>query len=303
MIAIKHSQSLCEPFVDYLNITSPKDNLQSLTNALRPFIDALGMSEVKQGFFRLPDCEGTIKIFLKSNVSVFGASGQVLQRLRNKGLYNQYLAEFANYEHRISMMHVTCDYRIDAPKYLSKLYATAQKGAIYLTRKAINPLHVAMQVGRNLEGADTGTVYLGKRQNSDVWARVYDKRQERIAKGFDDPMPMLRVEIAVQSDVNATLRDASLPSDIFYHHASRSLVEAPASFTGWQPHGQGFHIPPNQFEPTPHERLTFIAENSLDITRIFELASASYGDDALAEIQKIIRNRFIRFKNGQVSHQ
>lgn len=303
MIAIKHSQSLCEPFVDYLNISSPKDNLQALRNALRPIIDALGMSEVTEGLFSLPERLGTLKFATRGKVCIVSASGGFLSLLRSRSIYNHYLAEFANFEHRISMMHVTCDYSADSPKVLAKLYQKASTGGIYLTRKAVNPDHVSKLLGRNREGADTGTVYLGSRANSDVWAKVYDKRQERLAKGEPDIQPMLRVEIAVQSDVNATLRDASLPSDIFYHHASRSLVEAPASFTVWQPHAQGFEIPPNQFEPTPHERLTLITENSFDITRIFELAHDSYGDDALAEIQKVIRNRFIKFKNGQVSQK
>lgn len=303
MIAIKHSQSLCEPFVDYLNISSPKDNLQALVNALKPILDALGMSEVIEGLYRLPDAKGTFKAHTKGKVAIFGASGQFLDRLRSKGLFNHYLAEFANFDHRISMMHVTADYRVDSPKYLSKLFDSAQKGRILLTRKSINPLHVTKLLGRNLEGADTGTVYLGNRSNSDVWAKVYDKRQERLAKGFDDPLPMLRVEIAVQSDVNATLRDASLPSEIFYHFAGRSLVQKPDGLSGWEPHAQGFVIPPSSYEPTPHERLTQIVENSCDISRLFELAHVSYADDALAEIQKIIRNRYTKFQNGQVSQK
>lgn len=301
MIPIKYSYCLQDPFVDYLNITSPKDRLESILNALRPYLDGLGMSEVTEGLFRLPDAKGTFKAYTKGKVAIFGASGQFLERLRSKGLYNHYLAEFAEFEHRISMMHVTADYRIDAPKYLSKLFDSAQKNQISLTRKSINPLHVTKLLGRNLEGADTGTVYLGNRANSDVWAKVYDKRQERLAKGFDDPLPMLRVEIAVQSDINATLRDASLPREIFYHFAGKSLVEKPNDLQGWEPHADGFAIPENDADITPHERLTRIVDYSNDVTRLFNLAYASYGPDALEEIQKIIRNRYTKFTNGQVS--
>ena len=303
MIAIKHSQSLCEPFVDYLNISSPKDNLHSLRNALRPILDVMGMSEVTEGLFSLPERLGTVKFSTRGKVCIVSASGGFLSQLRSRSIYNHYLAEFANFEHRISMMHVACDYSANSPKFLGKLYQEAVAGNVYLTRKAVNPLHVSKLLGRNLEGADTGTVYLGNRANSDVWAKVYDKGQERIAKGEPDIQPMLRVEIAVQSDVNATLRDASLPSEIFYHFAGRAIVEKPAGLAGWEPHAEGFVIPPSTYEPTPHERLTQIVENSCDIGRLFELASVSYGDDALVEINKIIRNRFIKFQNGQVSQK
>lgn len=302
MIAIKHSYCLQEPFVDYLNITTPKECLESILSGLKPIIDSLGMSEVIEGLFTLPDVNGTFKAYLKAKVAVYSASGQFLERLRSHGLYNHYLAVFGQYEHRISMMHVTADYRYDSPKYLSKLFDTAQKGEVCLTRKAVNPLHVTKLLGRNLEGADTGTVYLGNRKNSDVWAKVYDKRQERLAKGFNDPLPLLRIEIAIQSDVGATLRDASLPREIFYHFASRSLVQLPKGLSGWVSHAEGYVLPETSLDITTHQRLTRICENSFDIGRLFELALADYGDSALEEIQKIVRNRFIKFKNGQVSH-
>lgn len=301
MIAIKHSLCLSEPFVDYLNISSPKDNLQTLRNALQPIIDGLGMSEPTEGLFMLPEGAGALKITTRGKVCIVSASGGFLRELRVRSIYNHYLAEFAHLEHRITMMHVTCDYSVDAPKYVGKLYQKAVNGEVYLTRKAVNPIHVSKLLGRNQEGFDTGTVYLGSRKNSDVWARVYDKRQERIAKGELDAPPTLRVEIAVQSDVNATLRDASLPLEIFYHFASRSLVDKPKGLKGWEPHGEGFDLPQTEDTLTPHERLTRIAEHSNDITRLFNLAYASYGDDALAELQKIIRNRYIKYANGQVS--
>jgi hypothetical protein len=301
MIPIKYSLCLGEPFVDYLNISSPKDRLESILSGLRPILDSLGMSEVIQGLYELPDVNGTFKAYIKNKVAVFSASGQVLERMRQAGVYNHYLAVFSQFEHRITMMHLTCDYRIDAPKYLDKLYDKAQKGEVYLSRKAVNPLHVSKLLGRNLDGADTGTVYLGNRKNSDIWAKVYDKRQERIAKGYDDPMPTTRIEIAVQSDVNASLRDASKPRDLFFHIAAKSLVQKPKDCNEWVAHGQPFELPDTTLNLTTHERLTRVCENSFDIGRLFKLAIDDYGDSALDEIQKIIRNRYIKFKNGQVS--
>lgn len=304
MIPIKHSLCLGSPFVDYLNITAPKDLLGTILSGLKPFIDVLGMSEPSDGLYRLPEpLNGTFKVFTRGNVVVFGASGGFLSALRERSLYVHYLMGFAHHEHRISMMHVTQDYEVDAPKTLTKIYNKGVKGDLYLTRKSINPLHVTKLLGRNLAGFDTGTVYLGNRANSDVWAKVYDKQQERIAKGDLDAKPRLRVEIAVQSDVGATLRDASLPSELFYHFAGNSLVERPKGLNGWSAHGEGFTIEAPAFEPTAWERLSKIVDFSNDIGRLFDLALAEYGDDALPEIQKIIRNRFNRFQAGKVSRE
>src|SRR5450830_1701966 len=50
-----------------------------------------------------------------------------------------------------------------------------------------------------------------------IWARVYDKREERVSRGFADPGPLVRVELVV-SGVGATLRDVSDPSALFYHY-------------------------------------------------------------------------------------
>lgn len=300
MIPIKNKHRICEPFVDFLNITSPKDGYEQVFNALRPILDLAGMSEVAEGLFSRPNATGTFKMHSRGPVMIFGASGGFLEALRMLGLYDQYLLVFSEFDHRISMMHVTADYQVDSPRVISKVYALANKGGLFLTRKAINPLHVSKLLGQNLEGADTGTVYLGSRKNSDVWAKVYDKRQERLAKGFPDTGPLLRVEVAVQSDVGATLRDASVPRELFFHIAARSLVEPPGDLNGWAPHGAGFMVEKRP-EPTTWERLMRIVESSGDVHRMFTLARAEYGDDASEELQRAIRKQYSLYEKGVAS--
>lgn len=299
MIPIKSELCLSEPFVDYLNISSPKDNLESILRAIRPYFDVCGMSEVTEGLFRMSDGSGTAKVFTRANVAVFGCSGAFLQKLRDVGLYNRYLAEFVEFEHRISMMHVTCDYSVDSPKVLKRLSKIAFSGDVSLTRKSIAKQHVNFVQSLNPDGAITGTVYLGNRANSDVWAKVYDKRAEVFARqGLDGP-ERIRVEIAVQSDVGASLRDASVPKDLFYHFAGRSLVSVPDGVLPWHPHGDGFELLPKQ-DLTVHERLRNIADFSLDIERMYSIASSEYGSDAVEEVLRIIRRRFERMVNSSL---
>lgn len=301
ILPINYDYCLCEPFTDYLNLTSQKENGEAILTELMPILDSLGCSEVLEGYFQLPSKLGMFKVSVRGQVSIFSASGGFLEALRKANLYGDYLVVFSEFEHRVSMLHATVDYRLDSPEYLEAIYQKASSGDLQLTRKSLNPLHVSRLTGKNGEGVDTGTVYLGSRKNSDVWAKAYDKRQERLAKGFDDVGPMLRIEIAVQSDVGATLRDASNPHDIFYHFASRSLVLPPEKFKGWEPHGAGFMIEKRQEDFTTWQRLWGIIANSSDFDRVVTLAIADYGDDAEKEISKLIHKKIRLMSNGQGS--
>lgn len=292
-LPISHSYCLCDPFCDYLNITSPKINQEAILNLIKPFLDVIGCLEQVTGLFSCAGGFGMFKTYVRGSVCVFSASAGVLDVFRKLNMYDEYLAIFYDFEHRVSMLHATVDYRIDSPELLDVIYQLGSSGQISLTRKSIDQKNVSRLIGKNLDGIDTGTVYLGKRQNSDVWAKAYDKRQERIQKGFSDPGPTLRIEIAVQSDVGATIRDASNPFNLFYHFAQRSLVTAPPAFTGWEPHGTGFNIERQKLDLTTWQRLWGIIENSTDFKRVIDLAVADYGTDAALEIKKLVSKRIL----------
>lgn len=293
ILPINNDLSICSPFCDYLNVTSPKENQGSIMELLKPFLDVCGCLEVYEGTFSMPQGLGTFKLSVRGQVSIFSASGGFLSALRAKGLYDSYLMSFADYEYRISMMHVTVDFRVDAPKYITKLYQRSTAGDVRLTSRFIAPQNVKQIIGKDDQGRDTGTVYLGNRANSDVWAKVYDKKQERQSRGDFTYPPTLRIEIAVQSDVGASLRDASNPHDIFYHHAQHSLVTPPACFKGWTSYGEGFITERVKSDITPWQQLKSILEFSSDFKRFIDIANASYGVDALQEIQKLVRSRYV----------
>lgn len=300
ILPIKNEYCLSEPFTDYLNLTSPKENLGAILNEVKPILDSLGCSEVVEGLFQLPSKLGTFKVSVRGQVSIFSASGGFLDALRANKLYGDYLVLFSEHPHRVSMLHATVDYRVDAPEYIEAIYQLATSGGVSLTRKAINPLHVTKLTGKNPDGVDTGTVYLGSRKNSDVWAKVYDKRQERLSKGLNDPGPMLRVEVAFQSDVGATLKDAYNPKNIFYHFASKSLVIAPDNVGKWAAHGEGFILEKPKQDFTAWQRVWGIMEFSSDVSRCVDIAISEWGADAAAELSKLITKRVRLRENSTI---
>jgi hypothetical protein len=290
ILPIKQNYCLCEPFCDYLTITTPKDNDKSLLNDVMPILDALGCYEDGENQFYEPLGKGLFKIYTRGNVDVYNASGAFLGALRSKGLFNDLLMQIANYPHKVTRLDATVDFRLDAPEYLEEIYQRGSTGLINLTRKSVNTDHVTRLSGKNREGIDTGTVFLGSKEKSEVYAVCYDKRQETLFRDRQDPGLMLRIEIRIKGQ-GATLRDVSKPHDIFYNYACKSLVEPPEKFTGWVGYGEGFELETSKDNFTVWERLWSKFSNSRDIEKIVTLALDEYGSDALEELTKLLRKR------------
>lgn len=281
------------PFADYLNVTVPFEQAQAVREALLPVIDSIGsFEEVEEGLFQFVELRagargslevqkaGVLKMKRRGKVLVVSASGAILGRMRSAGLYGEYLAVLGSFPHRVSMLHATADYYVPSPpSAIAQVKQAASAGELSLTRKRLLPSQCVYLLGADSDGLETGTAYLGQRQNADVWAKVYDKRHERLSRGFSDPGSVVRVEVAVQSGAGATLRDALDPSDVFFHFAGRSLVEVPLEFAGWSPHGEGYVLGERR-ERTLFERFENLLEGSRDVRRLADMAIQLYGDMA-----------------------
>lgn len=291
------------PFTDYLNVTTPVDNADAVRSALVPLVESLGAFEEVEGegfrFFDprivsgkvqlVPD--GMLKMKPRGKVLVVSASGAVLRRLRERGLFSEYLAVLSSFPHRVSMLHATADYHVASPPaVIARVKEAASAGELSLTRKRLLPSHCTYLLGADCDGLETGTVYLGNKANADVWGKVYDKRHERLSRGYPEPGSIVRVEIAVQSDAGATLRDAMSPRDVFYHFAGRSLVEVPADFSGWSPHGEGYVLGERR-ERTLFERMDSLIDCSVDIAKVGAMAIVLYGDMAAQVIGRKVVQR------------
>lgn len=282
---LRHGSMVGPVFCDFLTISTPKGHEMDLRGAIEPVIESLGPFEQTDGDYRLYEVRegmlqaaGLFKLYRRGKVCLCAAGGQALAKLREAGKLGDYLAALGSVPHRVTMLHATADYEAHASEVVRSVYEAAKAGEVSLTRKRIMPGHCSALLSPNDRGEDTGTVYLGKKGNADVWAKVYDKRWERVSKGFADPGPVVRVEVAVQSDIGATLRDALHPASIFWQFAGRSLVEAPPEFVGWEAHGEGFAIDPSP-QRTLFERMQTIVDNSADLTRLCRMAWAEYGDE------------------------
>lgn len=286
------------PFADYLNVTVPFDIGAEVSDRLLPVIESLGtVSEVDHGVYRLFDDDrlkptgAVFKFRKRGKVHVISASGMALSALRSKGFFADYLRELSLFPHRVSMLHATQDYFVQSPSsVILAVKDAAFSEQLYLTRKVLRKCHVNALLSPGDTGEETGTVYLGNRANADVWAKVYDKRHERMQRAGFDPGPIVRVEIAVQSDVGATLKDAFNPHDLFFHFASKSLVEAPQGFKGWSPSGEGFVLGESR-EILPLDRLDRILDFSLDLTRLVDIAVSAYGVKAGDVLSRLLRKK------------
>lgn len=288
---------LDSPFSDYLNVTIPLGHAEELRESIIPVIEELGpFTEDEQGLFRLHDSKlkptrSTFKIKPRGKVLIISASGGALRALRDHRLFDAYLSELGSFPHRVSMLHATQDYVVPSTSdVVLKVKGAAYAEEISLTRKRVLSANVKALLSPNGDGEETGTIYLGDRKNSDVWAKVYDKRHERLSNGFADPGSIVRVEIAVQSDVGASLKDAHNPFNLFFNFAGKSLVEVPSTFKGWSPAGEGYVLTTRR-EVLPYERLVRFMEHSLDIAKLAELAVAAYGARAGAMLSRELTKR------------
>lgn len=291
------SSMLGSPFADYLNLTFPLSVEEDVRLAIEPIIEGLGPFEVDdQGLYRLFNSQlrptgGTVKLLKRGKVLFCSWSGVALTQLRETLLFDDFLSAVMAFPYRVSMLHATQDYYVEsAPSVIMEVKRRAQAGDYQLTRKRIPPQQVKAITTANEAGIETGTVYLGKAGNADVWAKVYDKQNERLSKGYSDPGSIVRVEVAIQSDVGATLRDVHDPLEIYFHFAGKSLVERPKTLQGWSSYGEGYVLPKKR-DVLPYERLERFLDHSISVRKLVGLAVDAYGEKAGEALGRMIRKR------------
>lgn len=237
------------PSADWLSVSFPADSHSLVSSSVREVL------AVVPGVAAFPNGEGwcfpsgglvQFRNAHSSRVWVLSASGAAIAGLRAAEVFGDYLRALGSESHRVTRLDVALDVRVSAPPRLAALYARAVRGEVSLSRKSLNPgRHVSRYLSPGSDGQDTGTVYLGGR-SAEVTARVYDKRQECLARGLADPGPWLRAELTVRSAVGPSLRDAWEPVPLFWHFMASALegiVEPPTGVSGWTAGGIGFSLP------------------------------------------------------------
>lgn len=265
------------PFCDYLDVTVPLMRADSLLDGIHPVLLEAGhvcTSAGDESYVRLyRGEEGVCSTKPVRDVLRVSASGGVLASLRSSGLFANYLAVIGEDDHRVTRIDAAIDVLTDAPPVVRDVLHRGRCGEIALTRKRVPPssVHFANRLALYSEApVVTGTVYIGRKGN-EASAKVYDKRNERMDRGLPDPGPWLRYEVTARSGLRPSLRDAWVPSELFYHLAAPGLVPRPPGIADWVPHGVGFVLP-KRSKLDPAAALKRRLDSSLELEAWLELA-------------------------------
>jgi hypothetical protein len=285
-----------EPFCDFLKLSVPLGELPFLRDRLEPLVVEAGGHARTPDLFDLGEL-GTVKFGTWGKVGTVGVSGDALGALRRAELFLRFLSAVAECPHRVTGVDLAVDVAEDGPVVVAGWRERGLAGGVQLTRKVLRRDQVNWRFGPGVvDGRETGTVYLGNRK-MDVWAKVYDKRNELLKRAVDrhgrhpsvvelnDPGPLTRYEVTCGRHVGATLRDVVEPAALFWKFAS-SLLERPEGVPEWESQAMGFELP--RWEPDPVRQLRLLLESSADVKRVLKLVHQLGGpapDEGLARLR------------------
>ena len=229
-----------KPFCDFLTVSVPKSHDAALKDVVHEFAIVLEAVPDRSPGTWNPRSGGLFRYSQRKNWAALEASGCVLAALRAKRVFGDYLQALGSMPWRVTRLDAALDLPRRAAPFLHAIYARGSKGDISLGRKAVVGTEVLQYFSEPLypgERLRTGTVYVPaqrfglKRQ----YATVYDKRQERIRRGFPDPGPLLRLEAKAGRQKGATLSDAWDPTALFYDIMSPDIIAKPDGVPDWSP--------------------------------------------------------------------
>lgn len=283
--------------VDYLNVTVPEDHSQPVESSLLGVVSAVGATAAYEGLYRLLE-GGTFKAASKRGFRLYSASGGFLAALRGYGLMNSYLSSFVGYPHNVSMLHIAHDVPGDSPRELRRVLRQARSSSgVRLTRKKLSPSkQVKSIMSLDDKGRETGTVYLGTRK-SEVWAKVYDKRHERLQNAGVETPATTRYELSVSGKAGASLRDVDSPEAMFWHFMSE-VLDRPEGVADWCPAGEGFSLP-STVSLLPAEALRRQLEDSAALQQWFDLVDR-IGPEGYRFFLRLVHERFAAHSNQPV---
>ena len=248
------SSPALEAFCDWLDVTFAPDNCP-YPDVNRLLLDS-GFEVLGSGFsgggvftYLTPKpWRGTVRVEQGSRWAKISASGDACGYLRHCKAFESYLWALASSPHTITRLDATLDLSMDGADLVDALRRRYPAGSVNLGRKAI-PTSVILAVRG--DGRETGTWYAGYRTAARVVAKVYDKAWQMLSRYGEEIPPTGRVEVTVKKGYGATLRDAALPTALFWHAASPALLKAPEGVPVWQPNDDlgGWQAPPRLFDP------------------------------------------------------
>jgi len=276
---------------DWLSVTVPWDQSGGLSADILDAMAPLRLLEAPGGDGRwLTPSGGSVRVQRLGSVFSVSVSGRALADVREAGAFDALLWVLADRPYRVTRLDAARDVATHAPPVLAALYERGKARGLRLTQR---PAPVSWTKSASLTGEDTGTVYVGRR-TSEVFARVYDKRQEMLDKGEPDPGPLLRYEVVVKGTMGVTLQDVARPALVYWNFAAPALHPFPVGVYvgGWRPWAVGFDLP----KPAPREgtdRLQRSVEGSGTLAAWIEAADA-LGPHGRAYLRSLLLQRLDR---------
>ena len=269
---------MTEVFCDDLRVTVPLDFWPDVSGPLAAVLADVGMApefrDDKREQWRVQG--GTVRTETYRVVRSVSASGQALARMRAMGLLGGFLATLGAVPCKVTGLHATLDREEPTPEVLERLMVkAASPEGLRAGRKRIPLGDLQRYLVRLPDGTDTGSIYCGPKTN-EIRPVVYDKREERMAKGLPDPgVDITRYELRLR-DVGATLRDAFDPTAIFWKYMAPDFLPAPENVPEWVPHGEGYALD-KPVPLSPAERLSRRFMDSLDVADLVKIAASFPG--------------------------
>ena len=277
-----------KPFCDHVGVTIPVEYWDALRLDISPELDSIGMGvemdSERAVLWRDPAASGTVRAERIGKVWKIGTSGAVCAGLRSVGRFESYLAAIGSRPHRVTRLDASVDLKVDAAPIVAKVTRQGQAGELQLTRKAVPPRDVLNFSGVRVDGAVSGTVYVGAKR-ADVRMVIYDKRHERISRKLPDVGDLTRYELRLRSRCGVTLRDAAEPAGVFWHYASPEFLPCPSGTPAWVPGGSGFELTKTAPE-LPAARLRRRVDASAELSSLLALAHecGPYGVEFLCSL-------------------
>ena len=299
LFPLHYNLSIDSPFVDWLSFTVPENEAEPLIKEFDSILAIFGSTRSDNNLYRIPTSQGygTCKLETKNGFYVFSLSGRLLSHLRTWHSMDDVMYAISQVTHKITRLDVACDFNVDAPVAIKQIATKAKNAQVRLTRKHIQQSHTKTILSYDRYGAETGTLYLGHRKTSHVCCRVYDKAHEMYQNASIELPPRLRIEITFSGDVLPTLRDVSLPSNIFYHHALHSLAMAPPTHQDWVSHGYAYKIEKKPAR-TAYEKMRGLFDFSTDIEKLCMYALQEFGEKASEELSRMLHYRIKKSLRG-----
>lgn len=272
---------------DRANISVPSGRHFETHKHVVDFASSLGGHFELDNLMRLD--RGTLLITERSRFTSFSISGAFLQHLRDHKMLSQFLFPFAEGPHKLSQLHIAGDFSVDAPPVLRRLKRRAKAGEVKLTRKSVKPSSVRFIESHNYSdpSVPTGMLYLGS-PKAEVRAGCYDKRNERLEKGFPDQGPTLRCELRISDKMGISLRDVVEPDSCYWNFMS-DVMPPPPGIPDWVANDHNYRLePPMDLEP--YQLLRKGVETSPDVERLLEL-SERLGPNGFQTFVRLLENR------------